>query len=87
VETFSKDKKLLFQSGGIENAELCNGITCGFLYLGIHPRKPISMPITKAGSVVNIFFRRLNGRFRQIRAKPLALNFISYGSKIVDSVV
>jgi hypothetical protein len=45
------------------------------------------MPITKAGTVVNIFFRRLNGRFRQIRAKPLALNFISYGSKIVDPVV
>jgi hypothetical protein len=34
VETFSKDedKKLLFQSGGIQNAELRIGISCGILY-------------------------------------------------------
>jgi hypothetical protein len=34
METFSKDKnkKLLFQSGGIENAELRIGISCGLIY-------------------------------------------------------
>jgi len=49
VKTFSKnkDKKLLFQTGGIENAELHTGISCGPIYQGINSTKPIPIQLRK----------------------------------------